>query len=165
MPKGPAARVGDTVAHAPPGKLLGAGSPNVRIGKLAAWRGIPAAAVAGLTSAKQASEVRIKAAEAATLAAAGTPGAAAAKASEEALKATEAATMAATVQAAAGTADVHTCSVPLPTPPHGPGVVINGSTSVFINGLPACRVGDTLIEALGPPNTIVAGDTSVIVGG
>ncbi|NNJ11014.1 hypothetical protein EKD04_011790 [Chloroflexales bacterium ZM16-3] len=165
MPKGSAARVTDGVAHAPPGTLTGVGSPSVRIGKRPAWRGIPTAAVSGLTSAKQASEARITAAEAATAAAAGTPGFPAAKASEQALKTAEGLAMGALVMATAGPSDIHTCGMPLPIPPHGPGVVINGSTSVFIEGLPACRVGDTVLEALGPPDTIIAGEQSVIIGG
>lgn len=165
MPKGPAARVGDTVAHAPPGVLTGVGSPNVRIGKRPAWRGLPAAAVSGLMSAKQASEIRITAAEAATAAAAGTPTFPAAKANEETLKTAEGVAMGTLVMATAGPSDIHTCGMPLPLPPHGPGVVIDGSKSVRINKLPACRVGDTLVEALGPPDPITSGEQSVLIGG
>ena len=47
----------------------------------------------------------------------------------------------------------------------GIGVVIDGSVTVLINGLPACRAGDTIIEALGPPNKIVMGLPTVIIGG
>jgi uncharacterized Zn-binding protein involved in type VI secretion len=54
---------------------------------------------------------------------------------------------------------------PLPIPPHGPGVVIDGSTTVMINGLPACRLGDTILEPVGPPNKIVKGEFTVIIGG
>ena len=57
------------------------------------------------------------------------------------------------------------CATPSPVPPHGPGVVINGSATVMINNLPACRLGDTIMEALGPPNTIAKGETTVIIGG
>jgi uncharacterized Zn-binding protein involved in type VI secretion len=109
--------------------------------------------------------VRIRAAEAATAAAAGTPGAPAAKANEEALKAAEAATMASLITSSAGGADIHQCLTPLPIPPHGPGVVINGSKTVTINGLPACRMGDTLLEAIGPSNTITGGEMTVLIGG
>jgi uncharacterized Zn-binding protein involved in type VI secretion len=31
--------------------------------------------------------------------------------------------------------------------------------------LPACRQGDTVLEALGPPNKIVKGDITVTIGG
>ena len=57
------------------------------------------------------------------------------------------------------------CATPSPVPPHGPGVVINGSATVMINNLPASRMGDTILEALGPPNTIAKGETTVIIGG
>ena len=70
----PAARVTDMVVHPlPPILGPGPGSVNVMIGGLPAWRGVGAAAAAALQAAKQASDVKIKAAEAATLAAAGTP--------------------------------------------------------------------------------------------
>lgn len=164
MPKGPAARLGDNVAHPLPPLLTGAGSPTVFIGGKPAWRGVGAASAASLQSAKQASEARIKAAEAVTIAAAGTPGAPAAKAAEEALKAAEGAAMGAMVMSLASGADMHTCSTPLPIPPHGPGVVVNGSKTVLINGMSACRLGDTIVEALGPPNTIAMGAPTVIIG-
>ncbi len=66
---------------------------------------------------------------------------------------------------AAGGADIHLCLRPLPLPPHGPGVVVNGPQTVLINGLSACRVGDTIVEALGPPNLIAMGLPTVIIGG
>jgi uncharacterized Zn-binding protein involved in type VI secretion len=165
MPKGPAARVGDPVSHPAPPVLTGMGSTNVLIGKRPAWRGMPGAAAPGLLSAKQTADAAIKTAEAATLAAAGTPGFPAAKAAEESLKAATAAAMSSTVMAAAGGADIHTCATPLPLPPHGPGLVVDGSATVRINGLPACRVGDTIVEAVGPPNKIAMGELTVTIGG
>lgn len=134
------------------------------IGYLPAWRGVPAGVAAVLKAAKQASDAVIQAAEAATLAAAGTPGAPAAKAAEEATKATAAATMGAMVTSMAMGADIHACTTPLPIPPHGPGVVIDGSPTVLINNLPACRLGDTILEPVGPPNKIVKGEFTVIIG-
>jgi uncharacterized Zn-binding protein involved in type VI secretion len=98
------------------------------------------------------------------MAAAGTPGAPAAKAAEEATKAACAAAMSSAILSAAAGADIHTCATPLPIPPHGPGVVIDGSSTVLINNLPACRLGDTVLEAVGPPNKIVMGCMTVIVG-
>src|SRR5262245_48251147 len=134
----PAARLTDNVAHpAPPMLAPGPGSLNVLIGNLPAWRGVPAAAAA-LQAAKQGSDTTIKVAGAATLAAAGTPGAPAAKAAEEATKAAAAAAMGSMISSMAGGADIHTCATPLPIPPHGPGVVIDGSQTVLINGLQAC---------------------------
>lgn len=165
MPKGPAARITDTVAHpAPPALTPGPGSLNVKIGKLNAWRGIPAAAAAGLQAAKQASDATVQAAEAASAAASGTPGAPAAKAAEEAAKAAALSAMSSAITAAAGGADIHSCATPLPVPPHGPGVVIDGSPTVLINNLPACRLADTILEALGPPNKITKGEFTVIIG-
>lgn len=162
----PAARIFDQVAHPAPGILVpGPGSPNVMIGFLPAWRGVPAAAAAELMAAKAQSEVKIKAAEAATLAAAGTPGAPAAKATEETVKAAEAASMSGTIMSGAGGADIHACLTPLPIPPHGPGVVITPSKTVMINNLGAARQGDTILEAIGPPDTIAKGCLSVVIGG
>jgi uncharacterized Zn-binding protein involved in type VI secretion len=128
------------------------------------WRGVPAAAAAAIGAAKATSDATIKTAEAATLAAAGTPGAPAAKAAEEAVKAAAASTMGSMITGLAGGADIHACATPLPLPPHGPGVVIDGSPTVLINGLPACRQGDTIIEAVGLPDKIALGCPTVIIG-
>src|SRR4051812_11980396 len=110
MPQGPAARVADLVSHPLPPMLgPGPGSLNVLIGNKPAWRGMPLAAVAGLSAAKVASDTTIQVAEAATLAAAGTPGLPAAKAAEEATKTAAAASMSSAVMSASGGADIHTC--------------------------------------------------------
>ncbi len=165
MPLGPAARVTDAVVHPlPPVLTPGPGSLTVIIGFLPAWRGVPAAAAAALQSAKAVSDAAIKVAEAATLAAAGTPGAPAAKLAEETAKATAAATMGSMITSMAGGADIHMCATPLPIPPHGPGVVIDGSQTVIIDNLQASRLGDTVLEAIGPPNKIVMGCFTVIIG-
>ena len=162
----PAARITDNVVHPLPPVLTGGpGSPTVLIGMLPAWRGIPAAAAAALQAAKQASDIAIQTAESATMAAAGTPGAPAAYAAEQAAKATALATLSASVSSMAGMSDIHACITPSPVPPHGPGVVIDGSKTVMINNMPACRLGDTILEPLGPPNKIVKGEATVIIGG
>lgn len=94
----PAARTLDQTAHGTP--LTGAGSPDVFVGKLPAWR----------------------------------------------------------------TTDVHTCPlVTGPGVPHVGGIVQAGSTSVLINGVPAARQGDVIVEA-GPPNSIAAGCPTVNIG-
>ncbi|MBK1721538.1 PAAR domain-containing protein [Thiocystis violacea] len=167
MPQGPAARLTDSVAHPLPPVLTGGpGSPNVLIGMRPAWRGLPLAAVAALQAAKATADAAIQTAQAATVAAAGTPGAPAAYAAEQAAKGAALSAMSAAITAAAaGGTDIHACATPSPVPPHGPGVVINGSASVQINNLPACRLGDTLLEAIGPPNTITSGEMTVIIGG
>ncbi len=165
MPKGPAARILDPVVHPLPGMLTpGPGSMNVIIGGKPAWRGVTAGAAAAIQAAKATSDAAIQAAEAATLAAAGTPGAPAAKAAEETVKATAATSMASMIAGVAGGADIHSCMTPLPIPPHGPGVVVDGSTTVFINGLAACRQGDTVVEPVGPPDKILMGCPTVIIG-
>jgi uncharacterized Zn-binding protein involved in type VI secretion len=162
----PAARITDFVVHPLPPLLTGGlGSPDVLIGGLPAWRGVPAAVAMALQSAKTASDTAIKTAETATLAAAGTPGAPVAKAAEETTKSTAAATMGNAITSGAGGADIHNCATPLPIPPHGPGVVIDGSATVLINGFPACRMGDTILEAIGPPNKIAGGCPTVLIGG
>ncbi len=180
MPTGPAARITDSVIHPLPPVLTG-GPPamNVLIGSMPAWKGIPLAAAPGIVAANAATEATLQAlettakvAEAAALAAAGTPGAPAAVAAAtaarlaaETAKATSAATNAASIAAAAASgASMHACTLPWPIPPHGPGVVINGSPTVMIGNCPACRMGDTIIEAIGPPNTIAMGCMTVIIG-
>jgi uncharacterized Zn-binding protein involved in type VI secretion len=65
-------------------------------------------------------------------------------------------------------ADQHMCSTPLAPPasppPHSTGIVVTGSLSVLINNLPASRAGDTIIECLGPPNSIAMGMPTVMIG-
>lgn len=61
------------------------------------------------------------------------------------------------------TVDFHACPLVTGLVPHVGGVVPVGSTSVFINGVPAARQGDTVAES-GPPNSIASGCPSVIVG-
>ncbi|MCW5960094.1 MAG: PAAR domain-containing protein [Pyrinomonadaceae bacterium] len=166
MPTGPAARITDNVAHPlPPVLTPGPGSMNVVIGFLPAWRGMPLGAVAAIQSAKSVADAAIQTAIAASTAAAGTPGAPAAKAAEETAKGVAAANMASAIASASGGADIHACTTPFPVPPHGPGVVIDGSATVMINNLPACRLGDTILEPIGPPNKIVKGEMTVIIGG
>jgi uncharacterized Zn-binding protein involved in type VI secretion len=162
----PAARTTDPVSHPlPPMLTPGPGSPTVLIGFLPAWRGMPLAAAAALQAAKQAADIAIQAAETATKAAAGTPGAPAAYAAEQATKASVLASMSSAISGAAAGADIHACTTPSPVPPHGPGVVISGSATVMIDNLPAARQGDTILEAIGPPNSISMGCTTVIIGG
>jgi uncharacterized Zn-binding protein involved in type VI secretion len=163
----PAARaLMDTTAHPlPPNLMPGPGSLNVLIGYGAAWRGIPLAAVAALQAAKQVADTAIQVAETATKAAAGTPGAPAALAAEQAAKAAALSAMSSAITSASAGADIHMCAVPSPVPPHGPGVDISGSATVMINNLPAGRMGDSILEAIGPPNKITKGEPTVLIGG
>ncbi len=166
MPTGPAARTADLTAHIATPLAPGPGSPNVLIGMLPAWRGVPTGAGAALQAAKAPMDVAVQTAVAATVAAGTTPAAPAAYAAEQLAKTTAATAMAALINgAAASGADKHMCPMPSPVPPHGVGVVIDGSKTVMINNLPACRMGDTVLESLGPPNKIVKGEFTVIIGG
>ena len=161
----PAARILDPVVHPlPPVLTPGPGSFNVMIGYKPAWRGVPAAAAAAINAAKKTSDAALKVAKAATTAASGTPAAPAAKAAEELAKTAALTAMSSIINGMSGGADIHVCTTPLPLPPHGPGVVVDGSPTVLINGLPACRMNDTIIEALGPPNKIAMGQFNVLIG-
>jgi len=63
----------------------------------------------------------------------------------------------------AGT-DMHSC--PLVNPggaPHAVGVVSAGSTTVLINSMPAVRMNDQIMESA-PPNSILSGETTVLIG-
>jgi uncharacterized Zn-binding protein involved in type VI secretion len=59
--------------------------------------------------------------------------------------------------------DFHTCPLVTGTIPHVGGVVQMGSTTVYINNMPAARVGDIIVES-GLPNSIVTGEFTVIIG-
>jgi uncharacterized Zn-binding protein involved in type VI secretion len=118
-----------------------------------------------LQAAKKVSDAAIEVAETATKAAAGTPGLPAAKAAEELVKTGAAAAMGTMISSMAAGADIHVCATPLPIPPHGPGVVITPSATVMIAGMPAARQGDTILEAVGPPNKIMKGEITVTIGG
>jgi uncharacterized Zn-binding protein involved in type VI secretion len=59
--------------------------------------------------------------------------------------------------------DFHACPVP-GSPPHGGGFVGIGSSTVFFNNMSAVRVSDQIIEAGGPPNSILTGENTVLIG-
>lgn len=61
-------------------------------------------------------------------------------------------------------ADFHTCPLVTVLVPHVGGVVAMGSATVLINNLPAARQGDMIVES-GPPNSIVLGEPTVLIGG
>lgn len=182
MPTGPAARLGDPTAHGTP-LSPGPGSPNVLIGFKPAWRAVPAAAGEVLKAAKKASDkVLGTLAQATVTAAAAVPPVTlpAVQALEVAGRAAALAAMSGAINGAAAgppAADIHLCAIPFaaappdmvpspcpPGPSHGPGVVIDGSTTVMINMLPAARQGDHVLEALGPLDPIAMGCPTVIIG-
>jgi uncharacterized Zn-binding protein involved in type VI secretion len=161
----PAARITDPVLASHPLPPVLTGGPTaitVLIGFLPAWRGIGGAAAAAIQSANQTATTAIQVAEAATKAAGATPAAPGLLATEQALKASLLASMSSMISAS-GT-DIHVCATPSPVPPHGPGVVTTPSTTVMIANMPAARMGDTITEAIGPPNKIVKGEPTVIIG-
>ena len=162
----PAARHFDSVSHPLPPVLTGVPtSPNILIGYKPVWKGVPAAAAASLKTAQKAAEKAIQVTKAATKAASGTPALPAAKLAEEAAKTLALASMSSMISSLSMGADIHLCTTPYPVPPHGPGLVIDGSKTVLINNLPAARQGDTVLEAIGGPNKIAMGCNSVIIGG
>ena len=59
--------------------------------------------------------------------------------------------------------DMHTCPLVTGTVPHVGGTVAMGSMTVMINGQPAVRQGDQIIE-VGPPNAIASGEMTVLLG-
>lgn len=62
-----------------------------------------------------------------------------------------------------GGADFHACPLFTGLVPHVGGMVAMGSATVLIAGLPAGRQGDMIIES-GPPNSIAAGEPTVLIG-
>ncbi len=161
----PAARITDAVAHPLPPILTGGPTAiNVIIGFLPAWRGIGAGLAAGLSQGKIESEKKILKAEAATKLATGTAAQGAAELNEKKVKVEEQAKMAASILAAAAMTDIHNCAVFIPPPVHGPGVDIKPSKTVLIKGQPAARQGDEILEPIGPPNFIMMGCLTVLIG-
>lgn len=67
-------------------------------------------------------------------------------------------------QPAARLGDMHTCPLSDGPKPHVGGPIATGSATVLIGGQPAARQGDTATCA-GPPDTIVAGAPTVLIGG
>ncbi|MBD3884253.1 PAAR domain-containing protein [Phormidium tenue FACHB-886] len=162
MPGRPAARLGDMTAHGSP--LAGSpGSPNVLIGKRPAWRGITAAQAAQLAQTIAEGAQNIAEASARVTATAGTPAAGAAVVDFNRTVA-DAAASAASMITSFAPADIHICPMVKLVVPDGAGVVINGSQTVLINALAACRVGDTIQETTSI-NTIIAGEPTVLIGG
>ncbi len=62
------------------------------------------------------------------------------------------------------TSDFHACPLVSGTVPHVGGIVSAGSPTVLIGGLPAARQGDMITESGGPPNSIVMGCPTVLIG-
>lgn len=59
--------------------------------------------------------------------------------------------------------DFHSCPLFDGPKPHIGGIVTSTNSTVLINGLPAARSGDMIVEA-GTTNTIISGSNTVIIG-
>jgi uncharacterized Zn-binding protein involved in type VI secretion len=59
--------------------------------------------------------------------------------------------------------DFHACPLHNGVGPHAGGVVVVGSATLFIGGLPAAREADVVVEAAGP-NPIADGAPTVLIG-
>ena len=151
MPGRPAARLGDMTAHGSP-LAPGTGSPNVLIGKKPAWRGLPTVAVGQLLQSAQ------NAAESALGAMTAT------NEIQRVEHIADIAEEATTMMRIMGSTDQHACPMMKGPVADGNGVVIDGSSTVLINGLPACRVGDT-IQEITNINKITTGEPTVLIGG
>ena len=67
-------------------------------------------------------------------------------------------------QPAARMGDMHTCPMVTGVVPHVGGPIVRGSATVLIGGQPAARMGDQA-TCVGPPDAIVGGSPTVIIGG
>ncbi|MEO1427808.1 MAG: PAAR domain-containing protein [Cyanobacteria bacterium J06633_8] len=168
----PAARIGDLTTHLIPPLGLGIakGSPNVIIGRRKAFRGIKKNKVGKLKKQKKNWDKSLNAANKAFDAAPEPISKAATLTAAIGVKTAAIAAMSAQIKKSAKGADLHLCLSPLPPKPpvppsHGLGVVINGSKTVLINKQPATRMGDTILEAVGPGNKIITGCFTVLIGG
>jgi uncharacterized Zn-binding protein involved in type VI secretion len=159
-PKKQAARVGDQVEHPAPEVLTAEGSPNVFIGGQPAWRGIGGAQGAQYQQNATNASNMVKDLQTAhdnfgqpdqmTL---------------DNIKQKQLTAMTAQINNLPAGVDIHFCDVVEPPPiPHGPGVITDGSKTVTINGMTACRMGDTVTEAIGGPNKVVKGCLTVFIG-
>lgn len=66
---------------------------------------------------------------------------------------------------AARITDMHTCPMVTGTVPHVGGPILPpGAPTVFIEGMPAARMGD-MATCTGPPDTILQGSSTVLIEG
>lgn len=65
---------------------------------------------------------------------------------------------------AARVGDWHTCPMLTGAVPHVGGPITMGSMTVLIGNLPAARMGD-IATCTGPPDTVVRGCMTVLIGG
>ncbi len=82
----------------------------------------------------------------------------------EGIKAAAATAASAVFTSVGGLADTHICPIPVPIPPHGPGMVCEASKTVVIDNLPAARANDKVMEACGGADPIAMGCPTVMIG-
>ncbi len=145
--------------------LIGISQSLVQGGAAAAAAGAPAAVATALSSVATLNVTNV-ALSATWLAASVVPGGqpAANIAYTEGIKAAAAAAASAVMASMAGLSDMHICPIPVPIPPHGPGFVTMGSSSVVIGNLTAARQTDQVFEACGGPDPIAMGFPTVMIG-
>jgi uncharacterized Zn-binding protein involved in type VI secretion len=143
-----------------PAVLTGEGSPNVFIGGQPAWRGIGGAQGAQYQQNATNASNLVKDAKTSNQLT-GVPD----KATLDQIQQKQLDSMEAQIKNLPAGVDIHTCELTEPPPiPHGPGVITDGSKTVMINGMPACRMGDTVTEAIGGPNKVTKGCPTVFIG-
>ncbi len=65
---------------------------------------------------------------------------------------------------AARLGDMHVCPMITALVPHVGGPISLGSATVLIGGMPAARMGD-MVMCAGPPDTVMNGCPTVLIGG
>ena len=65
---------------------------------------------------------------------------------------------------AARLSDMHVCPMVTGVVPHVGGPIMKGSATVMIGFLPAARMGDQC-TCVGPPDVIIKGEPTVMIGG
>lgn len=68
------------------------------------------------------------------------------------------------MRAAARVSDLHVCPAASPLPHVGGSIQAPGVPTVLIGSLAAATQGGACVCALGPPNSIVGGSTTVVIG-
>jgi len=153
--------MGDMTAHGGP-LAPGPPSTNVLIGGQPAWLGMSAGAAAALASTFTGGMQDIGISTAAVTATSGTPAQAAAVVKQTTAITTAVSNMTSLMTSSG--ASVNACPIVKLVIPDGMGVVVTPSQTVMINGMGACRMGDTIQEATSV-NTIASGCPTVIIGG
>ena len=154
-----AARVTDITIHGTP-FVPGTGSPDVLVGNLPQLRAMSPAAVAAFVA--LVAQIAVNAQKLATALTTNNAPAALQAANKLKDQVPDAIKM-------VGAMDKIVCPMLLLKiggPPNGPGVIIGGSTTVQINGLPAGRQFDQIREVLAlDPNMVAVGFPTVQIGG